>query len=132
VLLPWSKIPSPLHFNRYFRYDLGIILTVDLRPGGDWLYFRGGFMTIVEMLEQSGILTLLGMGIVFGFLTVMIICITLLGKIVHALGADKDVLTPLPAAPSSGPAAGSGAAAAGAVAAAITAAVTEYRKTENR
>ncbi|MCL2880777.1 MAG: OadG family protein, partial [Treponema sp.] len=29
-------------------------------------------MTIIEMLEQSGILTLLGMGIVFLFLIIMV------------------------------------------------------------
>jgi oxaloacetate decarboxylase gamma subunit len=78
------------------------------------------------MLEQSGILTLLGMGIVFGFLAVMIICITLAGKIIHALGADKDVQASLQTA---APPAGSGVAGtAGAVTAAITAAVNEYRK----
>jgi oxaloacetate decarboxylase gamma subunit len=87
-------------------------------------------MTIAEMLGQSGVLTLLGMGIVFGFLIIMIIAVTLTGKIIHALGLDKDVA---PAKAGSGaPAAGNKAAgtAAGtaAVTAAITAAVTEYRK----
>ncbi|MDR1787833.1 MAG: OadG family protein [Treponema sp.] len=77
-------------------------------------------MTIFDMLGQSGVLTLLGMGVVFGFLVVMIICVTLMGKIVHALGADKDVTAPTPA-----PAAASPARAA-AVAAAITAAVNTY------
>jgi oxaloacetate decarboxylase gamma subunit len=79
-------------------------------------------MTIVDMLEQSGILTLLGMGVVFTFLTVMILCVSLTGKIIHALGADKDV-QPAPAAPTQGGHAANGAA----VTAAITAAVTEYR-----
>ena len=82
-------------------------------------------MTIVEMLGQSGVLTLLGMGIVFSFLIIMIISITVVGKIIHALGADKDV--------SAGPSAsrtGGGAPASenSAVTAAISAAVTEYRK----
>jgi oxaloacetate decarboxylase gamma subunit len=85
-------------------------------------------MTIVEMLEQSGVLTLLGMGIVFSFLVILIICVTLMGKVVHALGADKDVFQPVKAAavPSGG-----GAVKDTAITAAITAAVTEYRKTEN-
>ena len=52
-------------------------------------------MTIVEMLEQSAVLTLLGMGVVFGFLVIMIISITLAGKFIHALGLDKDVMAPL-------------------------------------
>jgi oxaloacetate decarboxylase gamma subunit len=81
-------------------------------------------MTIVEMLGQSGVLTLLGMSVVFGFLAVMIVCVTLTGKIIHAIGADKDVIRS--EAPASVP--GSGAADAGAVTAAIAAAVTEYQK----
>ncbi|GHV72837.1 hypothetical protein AGMMS49940_01390 [Spirochaetia bacterium] len=40
-------------------------------------------MTIAEMLEQSGILTLLGMGIVFVFLVILIFCVTLVGKLIH-------------------------------------------------
>ncbi|GHV96589.1 hypothetical protein AGMMS50293_29090 [Spirochaetia bacterium] len=79
-------------------------------------------MTIVEMLEQSGILTLLGMGIVFSFLIILIISITLVGKLIHALGVDKDVSAPTKSAPASG---GNNAA----VTAAITAAVNEYQKT---
>jgi oxaloacetate decarboxylase gamma subunit len=83
-------------------------------------------MTITDMLGQSGVLTLLGMGIVFGFLALLIICVSLAGKLIHALGADKDVTNP-PA-----PAAGTRPAAAKArVTAAISAAVNEYRKTEN-
>jgi oxaloacetate decarboxylase gamma subunit len=73
------------------------------------------------MLGQSGVLTLLGMGIVFGFLVIMIIAITLAGKMIHAIGADKDV-----AAPPAVPAKNAGNAA---VTAAISAAVNEYRKT---
>jgi oxaloacetate decarboxylase gamma subunit len=81
-------------------------------------------MTIAEMLEQSGILTLLGMGIVFGFLVILVISVTVMGKIIHALGADKDTTQP------ARPAAGTGAVKTTAVAAAITAAVSEFRKTE--
>ncbi|MCR4939716.1 MAG: OadG family protein [Treponemataceae bacterium] len=47
-------------------------------------------MTIVDMLGQSGLLTLLGMGVVFGFLIIMIIFVTISTKIIKALGLDKD------------------------------------------
>ena len=83
-------------------------------------------MTILEMLGQSGSLTLLGMGVVFGFLTIMVICVTIMGKVVHALGLDKDVLTPGSGAP--GVPSASAPAKTTAVAAAITAAVAEYQK----
>ena len=48
-------------------------------------------MTILEMLEQSAILTVLGVGIVFSFLLIMIICVTLLGKIIRFLESGKDI-----------------------------------------
>jgi oxaloacetate decarboxylase gamma subunit len=88
-------------------------------------------MTIMDMLEQSGVLTLLGMGIVFGFLVILIVCVTLAGKFIHAVGADKDVSAP-PRAPSPAQAGSSGGTAAagnGALTAAISAAVNEYQKT---
>jgi len=47
-------------------------------------------MTIVDMLGQSGLLTLLGMGVVFGFLIIMIIFVSLSTKVIKALGLDKD------------------------------------------
>jgi oxaloacetate decarboxylase gamma subunit len=73
------------------------------------------------MFGQSGFLTLLGMGMVFGFLLILIICVTLVGKLIHRLGLDQEEQTPKAAA--------SGAVInAAAVTAAITAAVTEYRK----
>ena len=40
-------------------------------------------MTALEMLEQSAILTVLGVGVVFSFLLIMIICVTLMGKIIR-------------------------------------------------
>jgi oxaloacetate decarboxylase gamma subunit len=80
-------------------------------------------MTVVEMLEQSGALTLLGMGIVFGFLVILIVCVTLAGKLIRALGLDKDTGA-APKIASAGPSA----AKTTAVTAAITAAITEYRK----
>jgi oxaloacetate decarboxylase gamma subunit len=45
-------------------------------------------MTIVEMLGQSGILTVLGMGVVFSFIVIMIIAMGLMQKLVHALKLD--------------------------------------------
>ena len=88
-------------------------------------------MTIVEMLGQSGVLTVMGMGTVFLFLAIVIVCVSLMGKVVHALGADKSEGSAVtqgakPQAPSA-----NSAAKTAAVTAAITAAVTEYQKTEN-
>jgi oxaloacetate decarboxylase gamma subunit len=85
-------------------------------------------MTIVEMLGQSGVLTLLGMGIVFSFLIIMIVFVTVVGKIIHTLTADTAVPAPAQGGTSSGGGAAGGNAA---VTAAISAAVTEYRKTTN-
>ncbi|MDR1446900.1 MAG: OadG family protein [Treponema sp.] len=82
-------------------------------------------MTILEMLEQSSVLTLLGMGIVFSFLIILIVCVTLMGKFFHVVRADKNVQQP---ATTQSPAAGAGNAA---VTAAISAAVNEYRKTNS-
>ncbi|NLK45640.1 MAG: OadG family protein [Treponema sp.] len=48
-------------------------------------------MTIVDMLVQSSLLTVLGMGIVFSFLIVLIIFMNLTTKIIKMLGLDKDV-----------------------------------------
>ncbi|MFI3258430.1 MAG: OadG family protein [Spirochaetales bacterium] len=47
-------------------------------------------MTITEMLGQSGILTLLGMGVVFSFLVILILCISLTSKLIRALKLDKN------------------------------------------
>ena len=83
-------------------------------------------MTILEMLGQSGILSVLGMAVVFGFLIIMIIAVTLAGKVIHALGADKGVIagTGASAQATTAPAANDAS-----VTAAISAAVNEYRKT---
>ncbi|MDR1030148.1 MAG: OadG family protein [Treponema sp.] len=88
-------------------------------------------MTITVMLEQSGVLTLLGMGIVFGFLVIMIICISTLGKVIHALGWDKDVVS-VGISPT-GPIVpvGNRTGDDGVISAVIAAAVTEYRKTHS-
>jgi oxaloacetate decarboxylase gamma subunit len=96
-------------------------------PWGIRVFIRGGKweynMTIVEMLQQSAILTVLGMAVVFIFLWIMIVCINSVGKLVHNLGWDKDVQGPNNGTPNS---------AAGTVTpevtAAISVAVTEYRE----
>jgi oxaloacetate decarboxylase gamma subunit len=79
-------------------------------------------MTIMEMFGQSGILTVLGMGVVFSFLFIMVVCVTLMGKIVNKLGLEKDVQKSLSSAPAQAAGASHG------VTAAISAAVTEYQK----
>ena len=82
-------------------------------------------MTILDMLGQSGVLTMLGMGIVFSFLVIMVVCVTIMGKIIQALGLDKDKA-----------ARGVSAQAASsikstALTAAVAAAVAEYQKGRN-
>ena len=82
-------------------------------------------MTISEMLSQSGILTLLGMGVVFSFLIIMIFAMTglhaVIHAVIHALGWDKEEKKDAaPAAPAAAPASDNGA-----IIAAIAAAVHE-------
>ena len=77
-------------------------------------------MTIAEMLGQSGILTILGMAVVFGFLTIMVFCVSTMGKLFQAREAAAAVAVPVSQAPAAGIAL--------ATIAAITAAVLEYRK----
>ena len=74
-------------------------------------------MTITQMLGQSGLLTLLGMCVVFGFIIILIICMTILKGVIHALKLDKDKPADTPKA--SAPVAGND----GAIIAAIAAAV---------
>ena len=88
-------------------------------------------MTILEMLEQSAILTVLGVGVVFLFLIIMIICVSLMGKIIRYLESGKNIqaqesatqesttATPAVNRVENGP-----------IIAAITAAVNEYRKSQ--
>jgi len=81
-------------------------------------------MTIIEMLQQSGILTVLGMGIVFFFLIIMVIVIGQFGKIINTKILNTDDVLPVKAdvpAPSD-------TATRPEIIAAISAAVTEYRK----
>ena len=63
-------------------------------------------MNVEQMLGQSGILTLLGMGVVFGFLIIMIVCMYALHAILSALKLDKDDIKPAQgSAPAPAPAA---------------------------
>jgi oxaloacetate decarboxylase gamma subunit len=82
-------------------------------------------MTITEMLQQSAILTLLGMAIVFAFLWLMIICVQWVGKLVHTFGLDKDVQPSKNETPKS-----ANRAVTPGITAVITGAVMEYRKEE--
>ena len=76
-------------------------------------------MTISEMLGQSALLTGLGMAVVFTFLIIMIICMTISAKVIKKLGLDKDGKS------NKGSAASTPAANNNAVVAAIAAAVRE-------
>jgi sodium pump decarboxylase gamma subunit len=83
-------------------------------------------MTILEMLEQSAILTILGMLVVFVFLWLMIILVNLTSKVIRNLGLDKDIRD----SPAYPPAAR--AETPPQVIAAIGAAVKEHQKNEER
>ena len=80
-------------------------------------------MTIAQMFNQSGVLALLGMSVVFTFLIILVVVISVAGRIIHALGLDKD-LSAKPAPAVNAVIGGVD----GAVVAAITAAVKAYRK----
>ena len=81
-------------------------------------------MNVEQMLGQSGILTLLGMGVVFSFLIIMIVCMYALHAVLHALKLDKDKPTASAASASAAPSAASAPAAdQKAVVAAIAAAL---------
>ena len=83
-------------------------------------------MTILEMLEQSAILTVLGVGVVFSFLLIMIICVSLMGKIIGYLESGKNNQ----AQESTTATQAVNEVENGRIIAAITAAVTEYRKSQ--
>ena len=77
-------------------------------------------MTIFDMLGQSGVLTLLGMGVVFSFLIIMVITINLTGKIINKSAYEKEVQPVVSNVQKTED--------IFAVTAAISAAVNEYRK----
>ena len=83
-------------------------------------------MTILEMLQQSVVLALLGMAVVFIFLWIMIVCINLTAKLIHRMGWDKDIEQPKFQAPQK-----SDRTVTPEITAAISAAVTEYQKRSN-
>ena len=79
-------------------------------------------MTIFQMLEQSAILTVLGMAVVFAFLWIMIICVNFASKIIGLKKSNEEEVqlnneAPQGAIPEHIPA--------------ITAAVAEYQKEGN-
>lgn len=82
-------------------------------------------MTIADMLEQSGVLALLGMGIVFSFLVILVFAITATGKIIGKFAKEEEAVPiPVPAQQGAVTAQGNN----GAITAAITAAVNRYRQ----
>ena len=89
------------------------------------MYAEVVYMTIMEMLGQSSVLAVLGMAVVFAFLWIMVVCVSLTGKIVKKMGLDKDLKKPGYTGPVS-------TGTPPQVAAAITAAVTEYQKDESQ
>ena len=84
-------------------------------------------MTIMEMLGQSGVLAVLGMSMVFGFLIIMIISITVVGKIMQASGAGNEVPAPVQVAAASTALDNNAS-----VTAVISAAVMTYRKSNQQ
>ncbi len=47
-------------------------------------------MTIPEMISQSGMLTVLGMGVVFSFLIILIVFMKLVETLVRVTGMDQE------------------------------------------
>ena len=52
-------------------------------------------MTITQMLSQSAILTVLGMGVVFAFLVVLVFAMNIVKWIIIALKLDKEEGAPV-------------------------------------
>ena len=82
-------------------------------------------MTIMEMLQESASLAALGISIVFSFLILLVICISLVGKVIRVLESRKKV-------DDQGTAISANATKEEneSVIAAITSAVNEYRKSQ--
>lgn len=59
-------------------------------------------MTIGEMLAQSGVLTMLGIGIVFVFIIIQILALKAVEIGVRALGLDKEEVPAQPAVQNNG------------------------------
>lgn len=56
-------------------------------------------MTIPEMMSQSGLLTVLGLGVVFAFLIILIAFMKLVEVLVRMSGLDKEEKTAASTAP---------------------------------
>ena len=82
-------------------------------------------MKIMEMLGQSGLITLFGMGVVFGFLILMIIAISIVGKIINTIEEKRGTALLASAVSVSGTQNAE-------VTAVISAAVNQYRKNNSR
>jgi len=82
-------------------------------------------MTIMEMLQQSAVLTVLGMTVVFVFLWIMIVCMNLIAKLIRKMGWDKDIEQPKYQPPQK-----TNGTMTPEITAAISAAVSEYQKKE--
>jgi oxaloacetate decarboxylase gamma subunit len=80
----------------------------------------------MDMMGQSAVLTVLGMGVVFGFLVIMVICVSAMGKIIQGLTGDKGAAPALSSQAGIAGTVETGKSAA--ITAAITAAVTQYQK----
>ena len=81
-------------------------------------------MTIFEMLGQSAVLTVLGIAVVFGFLAIMVFCVSVLGKFFQA----REAASGLAAQEGTASSVLKGAETKGTIAA-IAAALNDYSKT---
>ena len=84
-------------------------------------------MTILEMLGQSAILTVLGVGIVFGFLLIVVVVVSQFERVFKSRGSKANSEPVAPAAASAPVSQSAAAAVNPQLVAAITAAVHEYR-----
>jgi oxaloacetate decarboxylase gamma subunit len=113
----------------YWHDSIGFIKNHHVNYPGILIFRTGSrvrqenIMTIMEMMQQSAVLTVLGMFVVFAFLWLLIICVNCVAKITHALGLDKDVQPPKEKNP-----ANTSGTIPSEIIAAITAAITEHRK----
>ena len=84
-------------------------------------------MTILEMLGQSAIMTLLCMGIVLSFLTILVFVISQIGKLMTIKGFEEDMVVSASLAPAK-VASSTQVDDSAQITAAITVAINEYKK----
>ena len=79
-------------------------------------------MNVLEMLQQSAVLSILGMAVVFAFLTIMVIVIDLIGKFIskRELGIQENI--PLEKSKTISPE----------IVAVISTAISEYKKSNEK